>query len=118
MRKELTADVPIKPRSKEPSLPPTSRDTSSKPAAKTRELISDSAPAPAAGKSAEPENTEPRFSQKLRSQKVKEGTSLMLEVKVNAVPTPKVQWIKDGNEVKFSRKLSGFFYACKLSKIS
>ncbi|GAU87381.1 hypothetical protein RvY_00244-2 [Ramazzottius varieornatus] len=98
LRKDLAADVPVKPRSKDSSLPPASKDTSSKASTKSKELISDSAPAPAAGKSSQPENTEPRFSQKLRSQKVKEGTSLMLEVKVNAVPTPKVQWFKDGNE--------------------
>lgn len=90
LRKELENDV-VKPRSKE--TPTSSRDI--KPPTSTREEAKAAAPARV---SEPPKSTDvaPKFTQKLRPQKVTEGASLLLEVKVTATPEPKVTWSKDG----------------------
>jgi hypothetical protein len=103
LRKELAAEPVIKPRAKDysSSTPVSSRDTSSKVSApKAVETVTKEA----SPVSTEPKTQAPLFTQKLRSQKVKEGASLMLEVRITAIPEAKVQWFKDGNDV--SQKLN------------
>ncbi|XP_055331451.1 twitchin-like isoform X3 [Paramacrobiotus metropolitanus] len=93
LRKELEGDV-VTPRSKDFSSVGSARDTAKASAPAARETAK-----PVAAAKTEPDNTAPKFTQKLRAQKVTEGASLLLEVKVTATPEPKVVWTKDGQAI-------------------
>lgn len=53
----------------------------------------------------EGEPHEPRFEISMKDLEVTEGGSAMFEVKVTGTPTPEIQWYKQREEVRASRRI-------------